>query len=50
MILTGETEVLGDKPVTVPICPPEISHGLAWVRTRVSAMRGCEAAIRLSSA
>jgi hypothetical protein len=24
MILTGETEVLGDKPVPVPLCPPQI--------------------------
>ena len=22
MILTGETEVLGEKPVTMPLCPP----------------------------
>jgi hypothetical protein len=26
----GETEVLKDKPVSVPHCPPEIWHGLAW--------------------
>ena len=31
------------------LCAPEISHGLTWVRTRVSAMRVCESAIHLSS-
>jgi hypothetical protein len=30
MILTaGETEVLGEKLVPVPLFPPKISHGLA---------------------
>jgi hypothetical protein len=28
MKLTGETEVLGEKTVPVPICPPQIQHGL----------------------
>jgi hypothetical protein len=23
----GKTEVLGEKPVPVPICPPQIPHG-----------------------
>jgi hypothetical protein len=40
MTLTGETEVLGEKPVTVPLCSPQISHGLAWDRTRVNTVRG----------
>jgi hypothetical protein len=26
--LEGKTEVLGEKPVTVTLCPPQISHGL----------------------
>jgi hypothetical protein len=39
MILTGKTEVLGEKAVPVPLCPPQISHGLTWDRTRVSAVR-----------
>jgi hypothetical protein len=26
MILTGETEELGEKPVPVPLCPPQIPH------------------------
>jgi len=34
MVLTRETEVLGEKPVTVPLCPPQISHTLTWDRTR----------------
>ena len=32
----GKTEVLGEKPVPVPLCPPQISHELAWNRTRAS--------------
>jgi hypothetical protein len=28
MILTGETEVLGEKPVPLPLCPPQISTDL----------------------
>ena len=32
----GKTEVLGEKPVPVPLCPPQIPHGL----TRDSAVRG----------
>ena len=36
MILAGETEVLGEKPVTVPLHTPQISHGLIWNRTRAS--------------
>jgi hypothetical protein len=28
MKLTGENRQLGEKPVPVPICPPQISHGL----------------------
>jgi hypothetical protein len=36
----GETEVLGKKPVPVPLCPPQIPHGLTRDRTRASVM-GC---------
>jgi len=25
-----KTEILGEKPVPVPYCPPQISHALAW--------------------
>jgi len=40
MILTEETEVLREKPVTMPLCPTQMSHGLAWDRTRVTAVEG----------
>jgi len=30
MILTGETELLGEKPVAVPLCPQSERRGLAW--------------------
>jgi len=36
----GETEVLGEKPVTVPLCPPPNSHVLNWDQDRVSALKG----------
>jgi len=36
VILRGETEVLGKKPVAVPTCPPKIAQGLTWARTRAS--------------
>jgi hypothetical protein len=36
----GKTEVLGEKPVPVPLCPPQIPHGLTRYRTRASALRG----------
>jgi hypothetical protein len=39
MILTEQTtEVLGEKPVPMPICLTKISHGLTWDRIRPSAM------------
>jgi hypothetical protein len=36
----GKTEVLGEKPVPVPLCPPQIPHGLTRDRTRASAVGG----------
>jgi hypothetical protein len=36
----GKTEELGDKPVPVPLCPPQIPHWLIRARTRASAVRG----------
>jgi hypothetical protein len=36
----GNTEVVGEKPVPVPLCPPQIPHGLTRDRTRASAMGG----------
>jgi hypothetical protein len=35
-----KTEVLGEKPVPVPLRPPQIPHGLTWDRTRASAVGG----------
>ena len=40
MMLTGETEVLGEKPVLLPPCPPQIWYRLIWDRIRTSAVRG----------
>jgi hypothetical protein len=40
MKLTGEKRSTGGKPVSVPLCPPQISHGLTRHRTRASAVRG----------
>jgi hypothetical protein len=40
MTLTGKTEVLGEKRVTVPLGPSQISHELTWDRTRTSVVRG----------
>jgi hypothetical protein len=34
--MDGKSEELGAKPVAVPLCPPQITHGL----TRASAVRG----------
>jgi hypothetical protein len=30
MILTRETEVLGETPVPVSLGPPQIPHGMTW--------------------
>jgi hypothetical protein len=40
MKLAGENRQLGEKPVPVPLCPPQISHGLTRDRTRASAVNG----------
>jgi hypothetical protein len=36
----GKTEVLEEKPAPVPLCPPQITHGLTGDQTRASAVRG----------
>jgi hypothetical protein len=36
----GKTEVLGEKPVPVPLCPPQIPHGPTRDWTPASAVRG----------
>ena len=35
----GKTEILGESPVQVLLCSPQISHGLSCDRSRASAMR-----------
>jgi len=37
MILTGKTDVLGEKPVPVVIYPSKIPQGMAWNRKQASA-------------
>ena len=39
MVLTGETEVQEEKPVPLPFCRTQISHGLALDRAWASAAR-----------
>ena len=36
----GKTEVLGGKPLTVPLFPAQISRRVALIGARVSVMRG----------
>jgi hypothetical protein len=36
----GKTKELGDKPVPVPLCPPQIPDGLSSAQTLDSAVRG----------
>jgi len=36
----GKTEALGEEPVPVSLCPPQISHSLTWDRNPVSTMTG----------
>jgi len=36
MILTGETEILGEKPVSLPLSPPQIPHELPYDEARAS--------------
>jgi hypothetical protein len=38
--MSGKTEELGEKPVPVPLCLPQIPHGLTRERTRASAVKG----------
>jgi hypothetical protein len=47
MKLTGENRQLGEKPVPVPLCPPQTPHGLIRDRTWASAC-GRPATNRLS--
>jgi hypothetical protein len=38
--IDGKTKEFREKPVPVPLCPPQILHRLTWAWTRASAMRG----------
>jgi hypothetical protein len=40
MKLTGENRELGEKPVPVPLCPPQNPQGLTRDRTRASEVEG----------
>jgi hypothetical protein len=44
----GKTEEHREKPVPVPLCPPQISHGLTGARIRDSVVRGQQLTNRLS--
>jgi hypothetical protein len=39
IILTGEYRRTQRKPVLLPLCPPQIPHGLPWARTQASTVR-----------
>jgi hypothetical protein len=39
-MMTGETEVLGEKTVTLPLFSTQISHEMGWIRARASAVKG----------
>jgi hypothetical protein len=34
--IAEENEVIGKKPASVPLCPPQISHYLTWSRNRAA--------------
>jgi hypothetical protein len=40
MELTGETRSIGEKPVPVPLGPPQISHGLTGIKHNPGKNRG----------
>jgi hypothetical protein len=40
IILAAETEEIGEKIVSVPLCPPQIPHILTQARTRASVVTG----------
>jgi len=41
----GKSNVLGQKPVTVSLCPAHFPHRVVWDRTRVCAVTGRMAAV-----
>jgi hypothetical protein len=48
MLLSGDTELPGAKPLPVSLCPPKIPQELAWGQTRASAFRGLSVVSRKS--
>jgi len=36
----GKPAVLGENPVTMVLCPPQMQYGLTWDRTLASAVKG----------
>jgi hypothetical protein len=40
MMMAEETDVLGVKPIPLPLHPPKIPHGLVWDQMLVSAVTG----------
>jgi hypothetical protein len=36
----GKTEVLGEKLIPVPLCPPQIQHGIVWNWARIFMVTG----------
>jgi hypothetical protein len=42
MIQVGENKVLREKPVPVPIHPPQIPHAQSWDQTWASIVRGLD--------
>jgi len=40
--MMGETEVLREKRVPVPLCAPQTSHGITWDTTRAFVSRDGE--------
>jgi hypothetical protein len=36
----GKTEELGEEPVTVPFCAPQIPHEMTQAQTQASTVRG----------
>jgi hypothetical protein len=42
MVWTGKTKVLGEKPVPMPLCLPQIQLELASDRNQTCTVKGCQ--------
>jgi hypothetical protein len=38
--MTGNTVIITETPLPVPLCPPQISYGLAWATARPPKLKG----------